>query len=224
MRIILCVLCMAMCSGVAGAQEHPSNFETCVSEARQKHTDSTMDTYTSYKCDGATAQKLAARPDECAAGVRPPLNRIERKSRQLEDGLYLRMTWSAEVCAGMCETRFYNDSRDTKYLCEVRRRSDGRVAQGGDRASGSTSYKRYGNQYQSRRRWTYRPVRNYDQADPFRRRMLETEEEARRIERWIYGEHEWYPEYSYPGDYADDYRRNDYRRAYRGGDYRRDYP
>jgi hypothetical protein len=224
MRIILCVLCVAMCSGIGGAQEHSSNFETCISEARQKHTDSTMDTYASYKCDGATAQKLAARPDECAAGVRPPLSRIERKSRQLEDGLYLRMTWSAQVCAGMCETRFYNDSRDAKYLCEVRRRNDDRVAQSSDQAPPSTSNRRHGNEHQSGRRWTYGPMRNYDQPDPFRRRMLETEEEARGIGRWIYGESEWYSEYSDPGNYADDYRRNDYRRAYRRGDYRRDYP
>lgn len=230
MRMILCVLCVAMCSGIASAQETFSNFDACVTEARQKHTDSTMDTYTSYKCDGATAQKLAARPDECAADVRPPLNRIERKSRQLEDGLYLRMTWRTEACAGMCETRFYNDSRDTKYLCEVRRHSDGRVAQSTDQAPRSTSHRRYGNEYQSGRRWAYRPVRNYDQPDSFRRRMLETEEEARRLERWIYGEPEWYPEYSYPSDYVDDYRRNDsrtsrYRRdGYRRDDYRRDYP
>ncbi len=208
MRMILCVLCVAMSSGTAGAQERVSNFEACVTDAKQKHSDSTMDTYTSYKCDGAAAQKLAARPDECTADIRPPLSRIERKSRQLEDGLYLRMLWRTEVCAGMCETRFYNDSRDTKYLCEVRRLSDGRVAQSGDRAPRSTGYRRYGNdEYRSGRHSVYRPVRNYDQPpDSFRRRMLETEAEAHRIERWIYRDPEWYRWYAYPSDYSDDYR------------------
>jgi len=197
-----------MCSGIANAQEHLSNFDTCVSEAKQKHTDSTMDTYTSYKCDGATARKLAARPDECAAGIKPPLNRIERKSRQLEDGLYLRMTWRTELCAGMCETRFYNDSRDTVYLCEVHRHSDGRVAQSNDRGPRNTDYRRYENEYRSGRRWDSRPVRSYKPPGSYRRRMLETEEEARRIERWFDSEPEWHPEYPYPSDYSDDYRRD----------------
>src|SRR5262245_38708221 len=119
MRTILCVLCVAMCSGIASAQEHVSNFDACVSEARQRHTDSVTETYFSYKCDGATAQRLAARPDQCAADVRPSRNRIERTSRQMDDGLYLRMIWRTSVCAGMCETRFYNDARRTGYLCEV---------------------------------------------------------------------------------------------------------
>jgi hypothetical protein len=210
MRIILSVLCVAMCFGIASAQEHLSNFDACVTDAKQRHTDSTTDTYTSYKCDGATAQKLAARPDECTADIRPPLNRIERKSRQLEDGLYLRMIWRTEVCAGMCETRFYNDSRDTKYLCEVRRLSDGRVAQSGNRAPRGASYRRHGNEYQSGRPWVYRPVRNYDQPPgSFRRRMRETEEEARRFDRWIYGEPEWYRWYGCPSDCPDDYRWDD---------------
>jgi hypothetical protein len=205
--MLLCVLWVATYCGIASAQEHLSNFEACLSEARQKHTDSTMETYTSYKCDGAAAQKLAARPDECAADIRPPLNRIERKSRQLEDGLYLRMIWRTEVCAGMCETRSYNDSRDTKYLCEVRRRSDGRVAQSNGQAPRSTGDRRHGKEYQSGRRWAYRPVRSYGQPGSYRRRMLETEEEARRSGRWNYGEPEWHPTYPYPSDYPDDYRR-----------------
>ncbi len=225
MRMILCVLCAALCSGIASAQEHLSNFDACVSEARQKHADSTMDTYTSYKCDGATAQKLAARPDECAAGIRPPLSRIERKSRQLEDGLYLRMTWQAEMCAGMCEARFYNDSRDTKYLCEVRRHNPGTVVQGGGQSPRNTVYRRSGNEFQSGRRWAYRPIRSYDRPDSFRRRMLETEAEARRLERRIYGEPEWYLEYRYPSDYPDDYRQDGYRGdGYRRDDDGRDYP
>ena len=219
MRMILCVLCAAMCSGIAIAQEHLSNFDACVSEARQKHADSTMDTYTSYKCDGATAQRLVARPDECAAGIKPPLSRIERKSRQLEDGLYLRMTWQAEMCAGMCEARFYNDSRETKYLCEVRRHSAGSVVQGSRQTPRNTVYRRSRNEFQWERRWVYRPVRSYDEPDPVRRRMLETEAEARRIERWIYGEPEWYLEYRYPSDDPDDYRWDSYRRD----DYGRDY-
>jgi hypothetical protein len=200
---------VAVCSGIGSAQEHLSNFDACVTDAKQKHTDSTTDTYTSYKCDGVTAQKLAARPDECAADIKPPLNRIERKSRQLEDGLYLRMIWRTEVCAGMCETRFYNDSRDTKYLCEVRRLSGDRVARSGDRAPRNTNHRHHENEYQSGRRWVYRPVRNYDQPPgSFRRRMWETEEEARRIERWIYRESEWYRWYACPSDCPDDYHRD----------------
>jgi epoxyqueuosine reductase QueG len=63
MRTVLCVLCVAMCSGTAIAQEGVSNFDACVSEAKQRHTDAIMETYFSYKCDGVVAQRLAARPD-----------------------------------------------------------------------------------------------------------------------------------------------------------------
>jgi hypothetical protein len=213
---------MAMCCGIAGAQDHVSNFETCISEAKQKHADATMETYLSYKCDGSTAQRLAARPDQCAADVKPALRNIERRSRQLEDGLYLRMIWRTEVCAGMCETRFYNDARETSYLCEVRRHTAGRVAQDGGQTLRNTGYQRYVNDYQQDRR--YGPaVRRYEQ--PYyssRRRIPEIEAGYPVTERWYYVQPGWYREYRYPGDYADD-RRDDYRRDDDvGDDYRRD--
>ena len=134
MRTVLCVLCVAMCCGLAIAQEGVSNFDACVSEAKQRHTDAIMETYFSYKCDGVIAQRLAARPDQCGADVRPSRSRIQRSSRQLEDGLYLRMIWRTSLCAGMCETRFYSDARETRYLCEVRRHIVGKgVPDGGPR-------------------------------------------------------------------------------------------
>jgi hypothetical protein len=119
---------------MAMAQEGASNFDACVSEAKQRHTDAIMETYFSYKCDGVIAQRLAARPDQCGADVRPSRSRIQRSSRQLEDGLYLRMIWRTGVCAGMCETRIYSDARETRYLCEVRRHIVGTgVPDGGPR-------------------------------------------------------------------------------------------
>jgi hypothetical protein len=206
MRIMLCILCLAMWSGIASAQ-YVSNFDACVSDAQQKHTDSTMDNYTSWKCDGATAQRLAARPDQCSADVRP--SRTERKSRQLEDGLYLRIIWRTQVCAGMCEIRFYNDSRDPSYLCEVRRHiGDSRSVQYDDRPT--PRYRRYPGEYpQGRSVW--RPVREYDEPGPYRRRIREPEEEVRRRERWIYIEPQWHRERDYRADdYRDDYYRQDY--------------
>lgn len=121
MRTIFCVLCVAICSGTSSAQEYLSNFDACVSEARRRHTDSVTETYFSYKCDGIAARRLAARPDQCTTDVRPSRNRIERTVRQMDDGLYLRTIWRTGVCAGMCETRRYNDARAASYLCEVRR-------------------------------------------------------------------------------------------------------
>jgi hypothetical protein len=207
MRLMLCVLCLAMWSGIASAQ-YVSNFDACVSDARQKHTDSTMENYTSFKCDGAVAQKLAARPDECSADVRPSAGRIERRSRQLDDGLYLRMTWSTQACAGRCEIRFYNDARDPNYLCEVRQRSsESRRPDYDDRPP--PRYNRRYPDYPPPRRWVWR---EYDEPVPYRRGLREPEQEVRRAERWIYVEPERYREY--PRDYRDDYYRDDYRRDY----------
>ena len=220
MRMLFCVLCLAMCSGIANAQQQLTNFDTCVSEAQQRHADSTMENYLSFKCDGITAQKLAARPDQCNDDAKPSLRNIERKFRQLADGLYLRMIWRTHVCAGMCETRIYNDGRDTNYLCEVRRHIEGRVVR--DDPPRDAGYGGYVHGYPSRR-WTYRPVSGSDQPGfytdyAFRRRMPETDEDLRRG-RWISGGPDWYEVYEHPSaSYPDNDRRDDYRRD----DYRRD--
>jgi hypothetical protein len=227
MRMMFCVLCLAMWSGVASTQvanaQYVSNFDACVNDARQKRTDSTMENYTSFKCDGVTAQKLAARPDECSADVRPSANRIERRSRQLGDGLYLRMIWRTQVCAGMCEIRFYNDSRDPSYLCEVRRHigesrlGESRRPDDDDRPP--PRYNRRYPDYPPPRRWVWR---EYDEPAPYRPRLREPEEEVRRVERWIRVEPDRYR--AYPREYRDDDDRDDYyRRDYRD-DYRRGYP
>jgi hypothetical protein len=222
MRIAFCILCIAMCSGIAGAQTPRSNFEACVTEARQKHTDSAMENYLSFKCDGATAERLAARPDQCAGDVRPLLRNVERRSRQLDDGLYRRIVWRTDMCAGMCETRFYTDARETNYLCEVRRHLESRVRQNyGRPLRNADYYQPYGEEYPppSAPRWTYGPaVKSYEQPRYSRPRVTE---------RWYYVEPGWYREYR-PSDYADDDRRDDYRRDdysrddYRRDDYRRD--
>jgi len=224
MRMALGILCMVMCCGIAGAQDHVSNFETCVSEAKQNHTDTTMETYLSYKCDGPTAQRLAARPDQCTADIKPALRSIERRSRQLEDGLFLRMIWRTEACAGMCETKYYNDARETGYLCEVRKHIAGRVAQNGGQMLRDTGYRRYADDYQQDRRWIYGPAvrRNEQPYYSSRRRIPETDAGSPVAERWYYIPPGGYLEYRYPSDYADD-RRDDYRRDdYVGHDYRRD--
>jgi hypothetical protein len=219
MRVIFWVLCLvsclALCCGGASAQEHLSNFDTCIAESRQRHTDSTMPDYWSYKCDGATAQKLAARPDECSADTLPRSDRIEHKSRQLRDGLYLRMIWRTGVCAGMCETRFYSDSRGPSYLCEVRRHMSDRVARSSAQSSRYTTGRRYPNGYPPRR-WAWRPRRTYEPPAAYWRRMQETEEDAPRI----YDEPDSNPRYY--RDYGDrDYGYRDDR--YRDDSYR-DYP
>jgi hypothetical protein len=212
MRVIFCVLCVATWSGVAGAQ-HVSNFDACVSEATQKHADSTMDNYSSYRCDGATAQKLAVRPDECSSDVKP--GRIERKSKQLGNGLYLRTVWRTRTCAGMCEIRFYDDSKDPSYRCEVRRHNgETREAQNDDPPA--RRYRRYPYPYYyPTPQRTWRPVRRYDDAPGYDRRQRLDEEDARRMDRWIY-RGEWYR--VYPREDRDQYRdvhrddRDDYRR------------
>jgi hypothetical protein len=222
MRTVLCILCVAMCSRIAVAQEGVSNFDACVSEAKQRHTDATMEAYFSYKCDGVIAQRLAARPDQCGADVRPSRTRIQRSSRQLEDGLYLRMIWRTGVCAGMCETRFYSDARETRYLCEVRRHIVGRdVPDGGAR------------QYPSGRRdhdeclsegSVYRRLTGDERMGCLGR----PRETARGSGRWVYGEPRRYLPYKYgprddfpdgdrrgDGSSTDEYRRYD---PYRRGD------
>jgi hypothetical protein len=214
---------MATCSGIAGAQESLSNFEACVAEGKQRHTDAAMENYLSYKCDGAAAQRLAARPDQCVADVKPSLRNVERRSRQLNDGLYQRIIWRTDACAGMCETRFYTDARDTSYLCEVRRHLEARIPQNGPQPLRNTGYyRRYVEDYPPPPRYTYGPAaRTYEQPRYYVVR-------PRTAERWYYIEPGRYVEYRYPGDYADDDRREDYRRddyrtdGYRGDDYRRD--
>jgi hypothetical protein len=119
-------LCFALYPAIAGA----TNYDVCVSEARTNHTDTAAEGYASYKCEGTTAEKLTARPDECTDGgaLKPALRSLVRKSRQLDDGLYTSLTWIAGRCTGACETRSY-DSKDTTYLCEVRvYAGDGRPA------------------------------------------------------------------------------------------------
>jgi hypothetical protein len=96
-----------------------TNFDVCVNEAKTNHNDTTAEGYTSYKCEGTIAEKLSARPDECTGGPKPSLRGITRKSKQLDDGLYSSLSWTAGKCTGSCETRSY-DSKDTTYLCEVR--------------------------------------------------------------------------------------------------------
>jgi hypothetical protein len=201
-----------MSPGIAGAQQYVSNFEACVSEATQKHADSTMDNYSSYRCDGATAQKLAVKPDACSSDVKP--GRIERKSRQLSNGLYLRMVWRTRLCAGMCEIRLYDDARDTSYRCEVRRhRAETREAQNDDPPP--RRYRRNPYPYDDPPpQQTRRPVRGYDDPEYYRRRRLD-EEDARQMDRWIYrGERYQVSPRVNRDEYRDGYRddRDDYRR------------
>jgi hypothetical protein len=205
MRIAFCVLCIAMCSGMAGAQAPLSHFEACVAEARQRHTDSAMENYLSFKCDGATAERLAARPDQCAGDVRPSLRNVERRSRQLDDGLYLRIVWRTDVCAGMCETRFYTDARETNYLCEVRRHREARFRlNSGWPLRNADYYRPYADEYPPPPpppRWTYEPaVRSDEQPRYYISRPRVTE-------RWYYVEPGWYRERR-PSEYAGDDRRD----------------
>ncbi len=113
------VLCLILYPAIASA----TNFDVCVNEAKTNHNDTAGDGFTSYKCEGATAEKLSARPDECTGGAKPSLRSLARKSRQLDDGLYSSMSWTAGKCVGSCEMRSY-DSQNTTYLCEVRVYSD----------------------------------------------------------------------------------------------------
>jgi hypothetical protein len=202
------LLCMATCSGMAGAQEPLSNFEACVAEARDRHTDSAMENYLSFKCDGPSAQRLAARPDQCAADVRPSLRNVERRERQLDDGLYLRIIWRTSVCAGMCETRLYNDSRDTNYLCEVRRHLEERALRNYGPPPRNAGYDpRYADDdppsrptYSGPAPRRYEPPPRYYVSRP------------RVTERWYYVEPGRYREYRYdPNGYADDEHRDDYK-------------
>jgi hypothetical protein len=221
MRMAFGMLCLAIGSGIACAQdpstqESVTSFEACVSEARLNHADAVMPTYVSYKCGGATAQKLAARPDQCALDGRPLLRNIERRSRQLDDGLYMRTIWRTEVCAGLCETRVYNDGRETSYSCEVRRHLEGSVPQYSPQPRNTGYYERDGYGYPPGRVYYYYdepPARGYDRPVPYvaRPRRPETVE-GRPVERYDY-----YIPYRYRSEYADDNRRDDYRRD----DYRR---
>jgi hypothetical protein len=198
-----------MSSAIAAAQEPASNFDACVSEARQRHTDSVMETYFSYKCDGVIAQRLAARPDQCGGDVRPSRSRIERSSRQLEDGLYLRMIWRTGVCAGMCETRFYTDVRETRYLCEVRRHIVGRGEPDGE-SPRYPPFRHYLDEYPPKDP-VYRGATSYEPTDPYA---------SKGTRRWVGGEPPWYLQYQHlrRDDYPDGYRRDE---DYRRGDYRR---
>lgn len=216
MRLMFCVLCVAIWPGVAAAQT--SNFDACIADAKKNHTDSTMENYTSFKCDGATAQKLAVRPDACSSDVRP--GRIERRSRQLENGLYMRMIWRTQACAGMCEIRFYDDAREASYLCEVRMHTgESGAPQNDDRPP-----PRYGRRYPYPYEYRPEPERRwrrdyYDEPPPYRRRIREPYNEVRRWDRWIYIEPQWRRERDYRGDYDRDapYRQD---RDYRYDDYR----
>jgi hypothetical protein len=110
-------LCLAVHPAVAAA----NNFEDCVDSAKQNNNETAADNYSAYKCEGTIAEKLSARPDECPGGSKPAVDRLQRGRvmRQLEDGLYLRLSWKVEKCSGVCETTSYV-SKDATHLCEVR--------------------------------------------------------------------------------------------------------
>jgi hypothetical protein len=241
MRMALCVLCMAMCSAIARAQDqHVSNFEACVSEAREKRSETTMENYTSWKCVGAIAQRLAVRPDQCPADVKPPLRNVSRTSRQLDDGFYLRVVWWTGICAGQCETRIYNDARDSAYMCEVRRHAEARGLRNGGPPLRPNYYRRYNDYppYQPGppRRWDYHgpAVRSYPPGPDAFRRGPDPEREVRVTGRGYSIPPGWHLEYRYD-DYPGDRRRDDGRWddnrdeaylpprvEYYRGDYRRD--
>jgi hypothetical protein len=213
MRIAYCLLCMAMCSEIAGAQAPPSNFDACIAEAKQRHTDSAMESYFSFKCDGVTAKRLAARPDQCAGDARPSLRNVERRSRQLDDGLYLRITWRTDVCAGMCETRFYTDPRETNYLCEVRRHREARFRPNYGRPLRNADYDPpFADEYPPPPPPTYGPPVRSDEQPPY---YLSR---PRVTERWYYVEPGWYREYRPSGDRRDDRGRDDSYDRRRGDD------
>ena len=124
MRTILCILCVVVHGGIGRAQEDrndrlSSNFDACVNEARQNHTERVTDTYYSYQCEGATAERLAARPDQCGDGAKPSQSQLKSSLQQVEDGLYLRMKWRTGMCAGLCEARLYADDREATHKCEL---------------------------------------------------------------------------------------------------------
>src|SRR5262249_47573867 len=110
-------LCLTLYPVAVGA----TNFEACINEATQNSSATIADGYTSYKCEGVTAERLSARPDECPGGTKPALRSLglARTSRQLEDGLNMSLTWAVGQCTGSCDMQA-NNSRDTTYHCEVR--------------------------------------------------------------------------------------------------------
>jgi hypothetical protein len=115
MNKIFPILCFVLCPAIANA----TNFEVCVNEANTNQHAMPAEGYTSFKCEGTTAEKLLARPDECPGGTKPSLRSLIRKSKQFDDGFWSSVSWTAGKCVGSCETRSY-DSKDTTYLCEVR--------------------------------------------------------------------------------------------------------
>lgn len=121
MHKIFWVLCLILYPAIAGA----TNFEACIYDAKQNNKVTAATGYTLYKCEGSTAEKLSARPDECPAGnVRPPFASLNRNQTQLSDGLSATVKWTAGKCTGACELRSY-DSKDATFTCEVRIYSDG---------------------------------------------------------------------------------------------------
>lgn len=130
MRTILCVLCAVTHGGIAVAQDLPdddhgrraiSNFDTCVNEARQNHTERVKENFYSYECRGITAEKLAARPDQCGNDVKPALSAVKNLMEPDEAGLVLTTKWRTTRCAGRCLTTLYADSRETTHTCELRK-------------------------------------------------------------------------------------------------------
>jgi hypothetical protein len=115
MSKFLGTLCLVLYPAVAGA----TNFDACVTDAKTSHNETAGTGYSSYKCEGTTAEKLSARPDECGGGQKPPLSSLVRKKQQFDDGLWSQLSWRAGKCSGSCEMRSY-DSKDTHYQCEVK--------------------------------------------------------------------------------------------------------
>lgn len=128
MRTVLSIVFVMMHGGIGVAQDQAddhgsrrSNFDACVNEARQNHTERVKENFYSYECHGATAEKLAARPDQCGNDVKPAQSQLKNGLQQVEDGLYLTTTWRTTRCAGLCQTRLYADTRQTTHTCELRR-------------------------------------------------------------------------------------------------------
>jgi hypothetical protein len=115
MKKIFWVLCLSLYPAVAVAA---TNFETCVAESKGNRSNTTVDNYSAYKCDGSTAANLARQPDACMEGQTPSERNMVHESRPISGGLFLSVTWSVGKCWGMCETQQF-DSKDRTDICTL---------------------------------------------------------------------------------------------------------
>jgi len=132
MRTVLSLLWTALFLEAAIVDARPaafsSNFDACVLWAKEHIADANVikdSSYSAYKCEGATAERLFVVPDACFGDSKLKSDNISIARRQ-DDGTYIRVSWESDTskCGGQCDVRLSVVDDKLNYSCQVHKSAE----------------------------------------------------------------------------------------------------